>query len=313
MSTRMKRFLQLFFAGVFGVVGLSFIVGGFMRGTPMAALGGIVPLVMAAAFYWLFERQIRSYAQAGAAVKASIEACAKSVFDAPGPVTEAYDLHATTTSALVAGFAYEATNNAAFTTEGTFRDARVSVASHVSVMGRQLGEFHHTYSHVLVDMLGLNRPFKLSREGAAAKLAKAVGGMTDATVGEEDFDKTFIVGTDPAFAKAVLDESIRKRLLHMQSQVKNVSIDSGVGCMTLVLTKKGLALRWPGEMTPELAIFTRDLLLDMRANMLAYENRSAARAGAEATSGSTGYRVAADEEPAAEHEAAEPEAQNATG
>lgn len=309
----MKRFLQLLLAGVFGLAGIALIVSGFMRGTPTAGFVGLVPLLMGGIFYWILEKQIRSYAAAGLAVKANIEACSKAVFDAPGQVVEAYDIQATTTSMIVAGFAREATNKAAYTTEGTFRDARVSVASHVSVMGRQLGEFHHTYSHVLVDVLGLARTFKLSREGAAAKLAKAVGGMTDATVGEQDFDKTFIVGTDPAFARAVLDESIRRRLLHMQSQVKNVSIDSGVGCMTLTLTRKGLALRWPGEMTPELAIFIRDLLLDMRANMLAYETRAAARIGTEATTGSTGYRVASDEEPAAEQEAAQSEAQNAAG
>jgi hypothetical protein len=69
-----------------------------------------------------------------------------------------------------------------------------------------------------------------------------------------------------------------------------------------------LALRWPGDITPELAIFIRDLLLEMRANMLAYENRTAARVGAEATAGA-GYRLAVDDEEAP----AEVEARNAAG
>jgi hypothetical protein len=304
----MKRVMQLLLTGIFGLAGLGVAVSALVSGHVGAAAAGLVPLVMAVVFYGIFEIQIRSFARAGAEVRKAIEACSRSVFEAPGRLLEGYDLDATTTSALVAGFAREANNDAAFTTEGAYRDAKVSVASHVSVVGRQMGEFHHTYSHVLVDVLGLDRPFRISREGAAAKVAKAMGAMTDVSVGDEGFDKTFMVGTDDAFAKAVLDDGIRRRLLELQSKVKNVSIDSGVGCMSVTLTKKGLALRWPGDITPELAIFIRDLLLDMRANMLAYENRTAARVGAEATAGA-GYRLAVDDEEAP----AEVEARNAAG
>jgi hypothetical protein len=221
----------------------------------------------------------------------NIEAVAKELFDTPGAIRPGYDL-SVTAGAAVAAFAGSFESDVGFTTDGTYRGARVSIASHASVMGRQMGEFHHTYSHVVVDVLGMTKKFRLAREGVGAKLARATGIAKDAEIGEEAFDKTFTIDVDDAaLAKSVLDESIQRRIMDLQSKVGLVSIDSGVGGMSILLTNQGLALRWPGDITPELARFIRDLLLDMRQRLLAYEDKKATRI---ATGEAALYRVASD-------------------
>lgn len=67
-------------------------------------------------------------------------------------------------------------------------------------------------------------------------------------------------------------------------------------------------MRWPGEIDPPLAILVRDLLLDMRARILAYEDRKAARAGA----GGDTYRVVAEAGAAAEAPPAQAASEKAT-
>ena len=99
---------------------------------------------MAGIFYGIFEVQIRSFARAGLAVKSSIEACAKTVFDEPSStIAEGYDLDATTTNQLMAGFAREAKQRRRLHDAGRRGDVKISVASHVLHDGRQIGEFHH--------------------------------------------------------------------------------------------------------------------------------------------------------------------------
>ena len=89
----------------------------------------------------------------------------------------------------------------------------------------------------------------------------------------------------------MLDDSIRERIMQLQSKLQLVSQDYGHGTMSIILTKHGLAIRWPGEIDLPLATFIRDLLLlDMRERLLAHADREAhvrVEAG-------VGYRVAGD-------------------
>lgn len=303
-----KRFLQKFLAAVFGLVSVSMLVAAFTSPRPIAVIPLIammlVPLLIGAVPIGILEMQLRAIEQAGEVIRANISEIARSVFDAPGEVRPGYDLSVTSpaTAAFVAAF----DTDKGFTTDGTFRGARVSVGSHVSVAGRQVGEMQHTYSHVVVDMLGLEKPFAIRKEGVGARLGRAIGIVKDATVGDETFDEMFVVEADDELARAVLDESIRERLVTLQKRVPLVSSEIGPGGMRLVLTRHGLALRWPGDITPDLASYVRDLLLDMREKMLAYESRKAVRVEGAAT----GYRIA--EDPANEQalaEAREEEAQ----
>jgi len=82
----------------------------------------------------------------------------------------------------------------------------------------------------------------------------------------------------------------------LQAQVSKVSQDYGHGGMSILLSNRGLALRWPGDIDPPLAQFIRDLLLDIRERMLAYENKKAIRIAGE----TTGYRIAGEREAPAE-------------
>jgi len=150
------------------------------------------------------------------------------------------------------------------------------------------------YSHVCVDVLGATEPFYLVKQSVGGTVAKMVGAVKDATLGDEAFDKAWIIHADQALARDVLDGSIRARLDDLQSKVSQVSLDFAQGHMHVVLTRHGLAIRWPGPMTPELALFMRDLLVDMRTRILAHlERRAHAGMG-------HGYRVAAGEAAGAE-------------
>jgi hypothetical protein len=78
-----------------------------------------------------------------------------------------------------------------------------------------------------------------------------------------------------------------------------MELRSNVGA-SVVLTRHGLAVRWPGEIDVALATYIRDLLLDMRTRMLAHADRAAVRVADGAA-----YRVAADT-PAEEEQEEEP-------
>jgi hypothetical protein len=192
-----------------------------------------------------------------------------------------------TTTAAMAAYVTAFDSSRGFTTVGEYEGVRVQVGSHASVAGRQMGEFSHVYSHVCVDVLGATEPFYLVKQSVGGTVAKMVGVVKDVAIGDEAFDKAWIIHADQALARDVLDASIRARMDDLQSKVSMVSLDFAQGHMRVVLTRHGLAIRWPGPMTPELAIFMRDLLVDMRTRILAHlEKRAHAGMG-------HGYRVAA--------------------
>lgn len=292
-----KRILRWLIGSIFGLASLSMLLAILTnpRPTPIipAILMVLVPLLIGAVPVGILEAQVRSVEQAGEVCRRNIEAVAGALFDVPGRVREGYDL--TVTNPATGDVVSRLDTDKGYTTDGTFGGARVSVASHASMIGRQVGEMFHTYSHVLVDVLGMQKQLSVRHEGVGARVGRAMGVVDDATVGDETFDATFVVDADEELARAVFDDDVRRKLLELEGKVSFVSSKIGAGGMSLVLTKHGLALRWPGDMTPELARFVRDLLLDMRAKILAHESRKAARVdGAQ-----TGYRIAEDPNAAA--------------
>lgn len=309
-----KRIVQLILASMAGLSSLFllFAVMASSRPTPLAAavLMVLAPLLIGAIPVGALEFQMRSVEKAGEVCRKNIESIAGALFDAPGLVREGYDL--TVTNPATGDIVSRVDTDRGYTTDGTFGGARVSVGSHASVVGRQVGEMHHTYSHVLVDMLGMQKVLSLRHEGVGARLGRAMGVVNDATVGDQTFDKTFVVDAEEELARAVFDEDIRKRLLDLENKVSLVSSRIGPGGMSVVLTKHGLALRWPGDITPELARFVRDLLLDMRVKILAHESRKAVRV----EGAPTGYRIAeqpANDEALEREQQAEAEAESSVG
>jgi hypothetical protein len=269
----------------------------------------IMLFVFAAATVGTMEVQIRSLRSKGARVRKEIDAIAARVFDRPAAVRPGYDL-SVTMPAATASFVSTFDAGTGFTTAGEFRGVSVSVASHVSRVGRQLGEMSHVYSHVVVDVLGADTRFVLTRQGAAAVLGRVSGVTRDVKVGDDAFDAMWNVDADEGLARAVLDPSIRARLMELKSRVSLVSQEWGPGGMSVILTSHGLAIRWPGEFNVEFAVAIRDLLIDMRTRMLAHLDRVARGAqGAE-----VGYRVYAEQEaPPSEDGAQEGEPARAKG
>ncbi len=293
---RWMRWVQVGFGTLFGLVSLFLLVVAVIRFDPNHAgvLGmPLATLVPGALVVGILELQIRSVRTKDQRVRGSIEQCARQVFDAPGTLRPEYDV-SVTASPRVAAFTESFDGRGGFTTDGVYKGVRVSVASHASIAGRQMGEFSHIYSYVCVDVLGATEPFFLTRQGAFGSVATAIGLVKDVQIGDSAFDGAWIIHADQALARDVLDESIRARLNELESKVSLVSINMAQGAMSVVLTRHGLAIRWPGEMSPELAMFMRDLLIDMRARILTHLDRKA-------TAGvGTGYRVSADDRPATE-------------
>lgn len=280
------RILQIGLASIFGLVGLLGVIGSILHGGEMLGLA-VFPLVLAAIAYGVFELQIRKLAEKGRRVRANIEDIARQVFDAPAMVRPGYDM--TVTSGAFGTTMAGMETDVGFTADGVCKGVRTSIASHASTLGRQIGELSHVYSYVAVDLRGLEARFRLGKEGVGSALFKAAGVSKDTEVGDAGFDATWNVDCDPDLAREVFDDSIRARIMELQSKVGYVSQDFGVGTMSLVVTQHGLAIRWPGDIQPALAAFMRDLLLDMRTKILAHEDRKAAQGAA-----SPGYRVVSD-------------------
>jgi hypothetical protein len=293
-----RRAIQIMNGLIFGGGGLLALIAGIAASVPAAIVFGAVMMLLAGLAVGRIEMQIRGVKAKGARVREMMDAVAREVFDAPAEVRPGYDLSVTAGAAAARVAAME--TDVGFTTDGQCKGVRVSVASHASALGRQMGELSHVYSHVVVDVLGCTAKFRLSNEGVASRIGRVAGVTEDAKVGDESFDASFAIDADTELARDVLDESIRKRLLELRSQVSRVSQDFGVGTMSVILTSHGLALRWPGEIDPAFAKHIRDLLLDMRTRLLAHEDRKAARAAK-----GTGYRVVEGEPLPAEEESEE--------
>jgi hypothetical protein len=285
---KLSRFMQIMLCSLFGLMGVFFTIGGLARGIPgLSVMGGFwlfLALVAALVFQW----QISSARNAGARVRTNVEAIAAQLFDRPAQVAQGYDMTVTAGAGMGALLNVVDSSAQGFTTEGDYRGVRVAAASHVSIAGRQMMEMNHVYSYVLVDTQGAEVPFKLVNQSTLGRMM----GVTsrDAQVGDAAFDQTFTVDTDDECARAVYDADVRARLMALKAQVANVSQDWGVGGMSILLTRKGLALRWPGDIDPALARYIRDLLLEMRTRLLAHLDRKA-RAG---NAAAEGYRVASD-------------------
>lgn len=287
-----RRVLQIVFGSIFGLLAAALLVVTAVRWEhvgPNGLLGAALMLVPGILAILVFELQLRAIKAQTAEVRAEMETIAAKLFDAPAKLRDGYDLTVTAGASgeMIAGFE----RGEGFTADGTVGDVKVSAASHVSTLGRQFGEASHIYSHVVVDVLGLTTQFHLGKEGIGSKLARAAGQAHDSTVGDAEFDDMWSVDVEEDLAREVLDDDIRARLTTLRGKVGQVSQDLGVGTMSVLLTGHGLALRWPGPLEPELAVFVRDLLIDMRKRLLAHVDRKAARAVSNAL-----YRVA-DEAP----------------
>ncbi len=148
---------------------------------------------------------------------------------------------------------------------GTFHGAQLLVASHASVAGRQMMEMYHVYSYVAVDLAGFAGTFTLLERSAMMKFL--LPGARDVKIGDPAFEGSWVVDADEALAHRVLTPTIRARLVDLRSKVSSVSVDFAQGRMSVYVTPVGLTVRWPGELSVELAAFMRDLLLDMRAGL----------------------------------------------
>jgi hypothetical protein len=217
--------------------------------------------------YGVFQVQFRAVRKATERVRASMGAIAGKLFDAPVPVLDRYD-----GSELIGpwgGMSRGLDGDTWSAAEGDWKGARLLVASHPSVVGRQMFEMYHVYSYVVVDVPGVKQPFTVTEEaGAFGNLFTGASNAPKVEFEDPAFEKAWLVHSEPGFAKRVLDGSVRLRLLELREQVKNVSQDFAQGRMSLRLDSRGLIVRWPGELNAHFAGFMRDLLMDLRGKML---------------------------------------------
>lgn len=292
MTLTTRERLGRVYAVAFALLSVTIAVGCMLTSESEATLAALALAVVGLVVRARLATLVKTAREAARRARQAVASSAKAAFDAPAEVRLGYDHEATNTGPLMMRMKTDDPETA-FTAVGRVGDINVAIGSHVSILGRQEDEPHHTYSQVVVDVLGLDKPFRLTHEFVTARLGKHLGTLQDLELGDAEFDAAFIVESDEELCRAVLDESIRKRLLSLQADARKVSVQMGVGNLSVVLSKRGLALHWPGEIGPERAVEIRDLLVDMRANMLAHQNRAVMRLAAEAGAG--GYRIAAEE------------------
>ena len=292
----LPRVMQILITTVMGILGLSLIGFGLAKGGGGMDAGfamGAIFLVIGAIAYSIFEWQLRGLRRKAQRVRHSIEECAARVLDAPGAVRPGYD-QTVTLGATMGTWVASTDAGDGFTTDGEYKGVRVSVASHVSTVGRQFGELSHIYSHVVVDVLGATPRFRLSKQGVGSFVGRAAGLQHDVKIGDAAFDGAWNIDAEEGLARYVLDDEARARLSELRARVGTVSQDYGPGTMSVVVTPKGLALRWPGAIDPGLAAYVRDLLVHIRGRMLAYlENEARKRVET-----GEGYRVGGEAEAA---------------
>jgi hypothetical protein len=243
----------------------------------------------------------RQLAERGAPVRGGLESLAKTFFDSPGELSDGYDSSVTDPATTIT----RQDSDLGWTAVGTCGGARVAIASLISELGREQGESWHTYSYVCVDLQGLDVWFHMTRPELGLLLGRH-DPKNEAKIGEPAFDEAWNILANEDVARAVLDDSVRARLGELRIAVSDVS--QYVGAMTILASRHGLALRWPGELTPERAAFIRDLLLDMRRNLLLHVSRQAAQAAAPPA---VAYRVADEPAEPLDEEAAEEPARRA--
>lgn len=261
---------------------------------------GAGAFIAALTLFWYFISRTydRQVAARALSVKEEVEALAKTLFDVPAAVETDYD----PSVAAPANAQPKADSPTGCTTSGTCDGVKVSTGSRAYLLADQPGMVFRAESYVCVDLQGLDVWFYLVEQGAKS------AGPYETTIGDARFDEAWAIFAQPHVARAVLDESIRERLGELRARARQLGVNENLEKLSVFASPRGLALRWPDTLDEEHATFIRDLLLDMRKNILHHADALAAQTGAAANAGG-GYRVAAHPEEAAAEDVADDDAE----
>jgi hypothetical protein len=136
-------------------------------------------------------------------------------------------------------------------TRGPFKGRRLDIGTAV-IPGRDFDVF---VSHVLVEQAALPTPFRVMTKGTITRLARLGMKTSPTTTGDAAFDDKWVVDSDHALAISVLDDELRRSLIELADSAP------WAGVASIEVTRTGLMLRWPEELTPGSAAYFRDVAL----------------------------------------------------
>jgi hypothetical protein len=140
---------------------------------------------------------------------------------------------------------------------GTWRGRDIEIGTAV-VAARDLDML---VSYVAVLDPSMKAPFRAMTKGATTTFARLGTKKHPVLTGDPFFDAGWVVDAAEEVAHAVLDAPVRATLLAMQKELAMFEVAS------IEVTRFGLVLRWPGELSPSAAARLRDLALEIYARV----------------------------------------------
>jgi hypothetical protein len=160
------------------------------------------------------------------------------------------------------------TSSAIATCEG----AIFSLRSVIQLDRRDAADEQLTLSRMAVDVGGVNAHFRISRHGMGSQLGKSMGIVRDTLTGDAQFDEEFRVDANADLARAVLDEDTRRMLWSLQGVIDRE--DHTWPELKIRLEQGALCAEFKGEFTPEIVALSKDLLLHLRARIVAWADKT---------------------------------------
>jgi hypothetical protein len=250
---------------------------------PHPLVGVTVGAYAFAAFTWLmFELHARRLRKVSQRLRGELEAIAKADLDTPTPVldvaTEAF-----VERAWASRFArsMSVSECVPMWVDGTWQGKPIAYGTAV-VVSRNMFESPHSF--VCVDAEGATELFSVVHDSMLSSVVRAGKPHHPVKIGDAAIDKSWHIDTDEALAKHVFDDETRRILGELHARV-------GSGVASIELTRAGLVVRWPSELTAGSAAYLRTLALHVRDRILEHIARKA-RTGVRVG----GFRAAGDVE-----------------
>jgi len=249
---RYVRVLEVVIPGFFALIGVVLLASGKPAG--LVFVGFALLAVLA------FEWRLRAHRRTLARVRGGLEEVGRRAFDAPVAVADrAPGEHVERVAANKMFASMLARRSARMFLHGRWQGRDVELGTAV-IAARDFDQLV-SYACVL-DPRPLGS-FRAMTRGAVSRVARIGMDKHPVATGDEAFDDAWVVDTDEATCRAVLDEGIRAKLVELRAQVPRLGVAS------IEATADGLVVRFPGELSAEWAANLRDLAFTLHDRLAA--------------------------------------------
>jgi hypothetical protein len=249
MMWRYGRVIEIVVVGIFAAFGVALLLS--PRASPGAWLfafgfAGVAAIAFELRF-WGHRRKV-------AKVRAALAEIGRRDLEQASPVEQRSEqeiLEALAPNHPMIAFAMRYATR--YVVDGKWKGRSVQIGTHV-VPGR---DWDFSISYVCVTDRSMTGSFRVTTRGTLTTLNRLGSNVEPFPTGDADFDAKWVADGNADTCRAVLDPGMRRRLLELQKQL------GWLQACAIEVTRFGLVLRWPGELSPEGAAYLRDLALDV--------------------------------------------------